>query len=67
MWFVRALILQFFALALLLPPPLVGTAIIAVASLASPMIRSWTFRRGLARSSRAWKITTDIFVLLSQG
>jgi hypothetical protein len=31
----------------------------------SVMVRYWTFRRGMSRASRAWKIATDVSLLLN--
>jgi len=67
MWFVSAMMVQFFSLAFLLSLPVVGIAIVALAAVVSWIVRYWTFRRGMARASRAWKIATDVAVLLNWG
>ncbi|MGQ2940890.1 MAG: hypothetical protein ACT6Q7_06975 [Blastomonas fulva] len=64
-WFVSALMVQFFALAFLLSLPVIGVAIVALSMVVSVMVRYWTFRRGMSRASRAWKIATDVFLLLN--
>ncbi|MDM7927603.1 hypothetical protein [Blastomonas fulva] len=61
-WFVSALMVQFFALAFLLSLPVIGVAIVALSTVVSVMVRYWTFRRGM---SRAWKIATDVSLLLN--
>lgn len=64
-WFVSALMVQFFALAFLLSLPVIGVAIVALSTVVSVMVRYWTFRRGMSRASRAWKIATDVSLLLN--
>jgi hypothetical protein len=64
-WFVSALMVQFFALAFLLSLPVIGVAIVALSTAVSVMVRYWTFRRGMSRASRAWTIATDVFLLLN--
>lgn len=66
-WFVSALMLQFFALAFLLSLPVIGIAIVALSAVVSVIVRYWTFRRGMARVSRAWRIATDVCLLLNWG
>ncbi len=66
-WFVSAMMVQFFALAFLLSLPVTGIAIVALSTVASVLVRYWTFRRGMARASRAWKFATDIGLLLNWG
>lgn len=64
-WFVSAIMTQFFALAFLLSLPLIGIAIVALSAVVSVFVRTWTFRRGMARASRGWKIATDVGLLLN--
>jgi hypothetical protein len=64
-WFVSALMVQFFALAFLLSLPVIGVAIVALSTVVSVMVSYWTFRRGMSRASRAWKIATDVSLLLN--
>lgn len=66
-WFVSAMMVQFFALAFLLSLPLIGIAIVALSTLVSVIVRYWTFRRGMSRAPRAWKIATDVSLLLNWG
>jgi hypothetical protein len=66
-WFASAMMLQFFALAFLLSLPVIGIAIVALSAMVSVIVRFWIFRRGMARSSRAWKIATDAALLLNWG
>ncbi|WP_439469341.1 hypothetical protein [Blastomonas fulva] len=64
-WFVSALMVQFFALPFLLSLPVIGVALVALSMVVSVMVRYWTFRRGMSRASRAWKIATDVSLLLN--
>lgn len=64
-WFVSAMMVQFFALAFLLSLPVTGMTIVALSTVVSVLVRYWTFRRGLARGSRAWKVATDVGLLLN--
>jgi hypothetical protein len=64
-WFVSALMVQFFALAFLPSLPVIGVAIVALSTVVSVMVRYWTFSRGMSRASRAWKIATDVSLLLN--
>lgn len=66
-WFVSAMMVQFFALAFLLSLPVTGMAIVALSTVASVLVRHWTLRRGMARASRAWRVATDIGLLLNWG
>lgn len=66
-WFVSAMIVQFFALAFLLSLPLISVATVALSTVVSVLVRYWTFRRGMSRASRACKIATDGFLLLNWG
>lgn len=66
-WFVSALMVQFFALAFLLSLPVIGVAIVVLSTVVSVMVRYWTFSRGMSRASRAWKIATDVSLLLNWG
>ncbi|MFN3819358.1 hypothetical protein [Blastomonas sp.] len=66
-WFVSAIMTQFFALAFLLSLPLIGIAIVALSAVVSVFVRNWTFRRGMARASRGWKIATDVGLLVNWG
>lgn len=66
-WFVTAMMLQFLALAFLLSLPVIGIAIVALSAVVSLLVRYWKFRRGMARASRAWKIATDVALLLNWG
>lgn len=66
-WFVSAMMLQFLALAFLLSLPTTGIATVALATLASLIVRYWTFRRGMSRGSRAWRVATDVCLLLNWG
>lgn len=64
-WFVSAMIVQFFALAFLLSLPVIGIATVALSAVVSVIVRTWTFRRGMARASRAWKVATDVCLVLN--
>lgn len=66
-WFVSAMMVQFFALAFLVSLPVTGMAIVALSTVVSVLVRYWTFRRGMARASRAWKVAIDIGLLLNWG
>lgn len=66
-WFVSAMMVQYFALAFLLSLPLISVATVALSTVVSVLVRYWTFRRGIACASRAWKIATDGFLLLNWG
>ena len=66
-WFLSAMMVQFFALAFLLSLPVTGMAIVALSTVVSVIVRYWTFRRGMARASRGWKAATDIGLLLNWG
>lgn len=66
-WFVSAMMVQYFALAFLLSLPLISVATVALSTVVSVLVRYWTFRRGMACASRPWKIATDGFLLLNWG
>lgn len=66
-WFVSAMMLQFLVLAFLLSLPLIGIATVALSAVVSMAVRFWTFRRGMGRAPRAWKIATYVCLLLNWG
>lgn len=66
-WFVSAVMAQFFALAFLLSLPVIGIAIVALSAVVSCIVRCWTFKRGMAQASRAWRTATDVALLLNWG